>query len=207
MTHVDRPARAAQHLCAPTITQQALLVRPMAATKGEEMLKTLIGLLPFAIGLAIFAALQSYLLGRDLAFGRWLLAAFLVAHGLIHVLFLLPQPAPSAATAGDVEYPFDMARSWLVTGGMLDLGVVRLLGLVLIAVVVSGFVMAGLATVGALVPSSWWPGLMIGSAAASIVLLAVCISPSLALGFAIDAILIWLVVASAWVPVASVAYR
>ena len=171
------------------------------------MLKTLIGLLPFAIGLAIFAALQSYLLGRDLTFGRWLLAAFLVAHGLIHVLFLLPQPSTTAATAGGVEYPFDMARSWLVNAGTLDPGVVRLLGLVLIAVVVTGFVMAGLATVGALVPSDWWAGLMLGSAGASILLLAMCFSPSLSLGLLIDAVLIWLVVASAWAPVASVAYR
>lgn len=174
------------------------------------MLKTLIGLLPFAIGLAIFAWLQSYLLGRDLVFGRWLLAAFLAAHGLIHLLFLLPQPATTAttaATAGNVEYPFDMARSWLVTAGTLDLGVVRLLGLALIAVVVTGFVMAALATVGALVPSGWWPALVIGSAAASVVLLAISFSPSLSLGFAIDAVLVWLVLASAWAPVASVAYR
>lgn len=169
------------------------------------MLKTLIGLLPFAIGLAIFAGLQSYLLGRDLAFGRWLLAAFLAAHGLIHILFLLPQPATT--NAGDADYPFDMARSWLVSAGTLDLGVVRLMGLVLIAVVVTGFVMAGLAAVGAVVPSGWWPSLVIGSAVASVLLLAICFSPSLSLGFVIDAALVWLVSASAWAPVASVAYR
>lgn len=171
------------------------------------MLKTLIGLLPFAIALAIFAGLQSYLLGRDLAFGRWLLAGFLAAHGLIHILFLLPQPTTAAATAGDADYPFDMARSWLVSAGTLDLGVVRLVGLVLIAVVVTGFVMAGVATLGAVVPSGWWPGLVVGSAAASVLLLAICFSPSLSLGFVIDAVLVWFVVASAWTPVASVAYR
>ena len=170
------------------------------------MLKTLIGLLPFAIGLALFAVLQSYLLGRDLAFGRWLLAAFLAAHGLIHVLFLLPQPAATASGA-QVEYPFDMGRSWLVSAGTLDPSVVRLLGLVLIAVVVTGFVMAGLATMGALVPSDWWAGLMIGSAAASVLLLAICFSPSLSLGLIIDAVLVWLVVGSAWAPVASAAVR
>jgi hypothetical protein len=163
------------------------------------MPRTVVALLPFAIGLAGLGAVIWYLLSRELTLGRWLLAAFLVGHGLIHALFVVPQPATSAA-AGATEWPFDMARSWLVTGAGLDAALLRTIGLALIAVVAVCFVAAGLATVGLLVPPELWRAAVVASAAASIVLLALFFNPQLILGLAIDAVLFWVVLAPAWAP-------
>ncbi len=116
------------------------------------MLKTITGMVPFAIGLAAIGIAIWWLLGREMALGRWLLGAFLVAHGLVHLLFVVPQPATSAEGSGAAPWPFDMARSWLVTGAGLDVNLVRALGLALICAVTVGFLLAGLATVGILVP-------------------------------------------------------
>jgi hypothetical protein len=80
---------------------------------------------------------------------------------------------------------------------------VRLVGAALVVVVAVGFLLAGLATVGVVVPSGWWPFLVAGSAATSVLLLALFFSPTLILGIAIDAVLAWVVLASAWSPAAS----
>ena len=165
-------------------------------------MKTVTGLLPLAVVLAGIGGAIWWLLSRDMAIGRWVLGGFLLAHGLIHLMFVAPAPA-SAGTDGGAAWPFDMARSWLVTGANLDLGPVRLIGAALVVVVAVGFVLAGLATVGVVVPSGWWQPLALVSAAASIALLAMFFNPKLVLGLAIDAVLVWVVVTSVWVPVAA----
>lgn len=163
-------------------------------------MKTVTGLLPFAVVLAGIGGAIWWLLARDMTIGRWVLGGFLLAHGLIHVLFFVPAPATTAGTAGGAEWPFDMTRSWLVTSAGLDLGPVRLLGAALVVVVAVGFLLAVLATVGVVVPSGWWQVLVVGSAAASVVLLALFFNPQLVLGVAIDAVLVWVVLASVWAP-------
>jgi hypothetical protein len=170
------------------------------------MAKTLKGLLPLAVGLVAYGFVIWFLLERDMANGRWLLAAFLVGHGLVHVMFAVPRPATRPATANGVDYPFDIARSWAVNAG-LDAGLLRIIGVALVATVVVGFVLAGLATVGLMVPAGWWPWLVVGSTLASIVLLVLAFSPGLTLGVAIDAVLLWLVLASSWLPVTAIAQR
>ena len=167
------------------------------------MLKAVAGLLPLALGLAGVGVAIWFLLARDMALGRWLLGAFLVAHGLVHVLFVVPRPA-GAATTGAAEWPFDMTRSWLVTVARMDPSAVRLVGVALIFAVVLGFLLAGLATVGILVPPGQWQVLVLASTAASVVLLAFFPSPQLVLGAAIDAVLLWMILASVWVPTAAV---
>lgn len=163
-------------------------------------MKTVTSLLPLAVALAGIGGAIWWLLSRDMAIGRWVLGGFLLAHGLIHVMFVTPAPA-SAGTAGGDAWPFDMARSWLVTDANLDLGPVRLLGAALVVVVAGSFLLAGLATVGVVVPSGWWQPLVLVSAAASVALLAMFFNPQLVLGLAIDAVLVWAVVTSVWVPV------
>ncbi len=170
------------------------------------MAKTLKSLLPLAVGLVAYGLAVWFLLHNDMAIGRWLFGTFLVGHGLVHVMFAAPQPAARPATANGVDYPFDMARSWPVSAG-LDAGLVRILAVALASSIVLGFVLAGLAIVGLLVPAGWWQGLVVGSTFASIVLLALAFSPGLLLGVAIDALLLWVVFASSWVPVAAIAQR
>lgn len=126
---------------------------------------------------------------------RILFALFLIAHGLIHASYLAPAPSP---TAGGPEWPFSMERSWLVTGLGLDVGVIRVVGTLLVAIVVVGFAVAGLAWLGIVVPAAWAPMLVMASAIASALLLAAFFHPWIVLGFVIDAVLLWLVVGAGW---------
>lgn len=128
---------------------------------------------------------------------KLLLAAFLAAHALIHVSYLTPAPA---RTAGGPEWPFEMGRSWLVTGPGLDPALVRALGTALVIVTIALLVAAALATVGWIVPAGWWPSLVVGGAVASVLTLTVFFHPWILLGLAIDAALLWAVLVSEWMP-------
>lgn len=160
-------------------------------------MKSIGGILPWAVVLAAVGGAIWWLLSREMAAGRWLLAALLIGHGVVHVLFAVPAPT---ATEGGPDWPFDMAKSWAVTGTRLDLNVVRVVGLVLIAIVVGGFGLAALSTVGMVVPSGWWQPTVVVSAIASAVLLILFFEPQLVLGLGIDAVLLWVVATGVWVP-------
>lgn len=128
---------------------------------------------------------------------KLLFAAFLVGHGLIHASYFTPVPP---RTAGGREWPFEMGRSWLVTGVGLDAGPVRLAGSLLIAVTVVAFVLAALSTVGFGVPSGWWLPLVVIGSMASAAQLLLFFHPWLVLGLLIDAVLIWAAFAMRWTP-------
>ena len=135
-------------------------------------MKTALGLVPLAVVLAGVGIAIWWMLAREMALGKWVLGAFLLGHGLVHAMFVMPRPATTDAAAGAAEWPFDKARSWLVTGAGLDVNLVHVIGVALICAVTVGFLLAGLATVGILFPAGWWPVLVVASAAASAVLLA-----------------------------------
>ncbi len=159
------------------------------------MVKAIVGILPWAVVLVAAGAAIWWLLSRDMAAGRWLLAGLLIGHGLVHVMFFMPTPS---ATAGAPEWPFDIARSWPVTGAGLDLSLVRAVGLALVAVVVVAFGLAALSTLGIVVPSDLWPAITVAGAIASAVVLGLFFEPQLILGLGIDAVLIGVVVTRAW---------
>ncbi len=163
-------------------------------------MKTALSLLPFAAGLAVFSVVVWYLVGQGSALATWLIAAFLLAHGLVQLVFLVPQPASATTAGGGAAWPFDMTKSWLITRLGLRPAAVRGIGAALLVVIVGGFALAALATVGWLVPASWWAPLVVVPSVASIVLLLVFFSPSLVLGLVIDAALLWLALASGWSP-------
>jgi hypothetical protein len=165
--------------------------------QGSSMLKTIAGLLPLAVGLAAVGIAIWWLISNNLALGTWALGGFIVAHGLLHVLFVTPAPARKPGAA---EWPFDLSRPWLVMRFGLPAGGVRMVGLALIAVVVAGFVLAGLSTVGVLVPAAWWRPLIVVSAAASGATLIIFFSLQLVLGRLIDAILLWIAILAVWAP-------
>jgi hypothetical protein len=172
----------------------------LASHKGAEMLKTIVGLVPLAVVLAALGAAIWWMLSRDMVLGRWILAAVMLGHGLVHAMFVMPQPT---AKAGGTEWPFDMAKSWLVTAAGLDVNLVRMIGVAFIGVVVVGFMLAALATVGVVVPSGAWPALVSFSAVASAVMLVLFFTPQLLLGLAIDAVLVWVALAAVWTPSAA----
>ena len=165
-------------------------------------MKAILDLLPIGIGVALVGALAWFLLDRDIGVGKWLLAALLLAHGWVHVMFVFPAPEAAPATAGGLAYPFDMTRSWLIGSAGVDAGLVRSVGIALMMATLATFALAALATVGWLVPAGWWTGLVLGGAAASTLMLILFFSPALLLGFGINAALWWLVLASVWSPLA-----
>ena len=128
---------------------------------------------------------------------KLLLAAFLAAHGLIHISYLTPAPP---RTAGGPEWPFELARSWLVTGAGLDPGVARAAGTALVALTVALLVTAALAAVGWIVPTGWWPATALAGAVASAAVLIVFFHPWLALGLVIDLAIAWAVLVAGWRP-------
>jgi hypothetical protein len=164
----------------------------------EVALRDISKLLPLAVVLAIFGVAIVWMLQREMALGTWLLAAFLFGHGLVHIMFVTPPPATPDSPAAD--FAFDPARSWLVTSGALSVSAVRAIVLGLVAVAVVGYGLTALATVGLIVPATWWTALLIVTTAASALLMIVALMPGLALGVAIDLVLIWVAITAAWSP-------
>ena len=157
-------------------------------------------LAPLAIAIAVIAVAVWLMLVNDIGLGPWLLAVLVFAHGWVHLMFVFPKPKGQGNYSGVSEYPFDFGRSWLIRRQRLDAGLVRTIGLVAMAVTFALSLLAALATVGIVVPTDWWAGLMIAAAAASTVMLLLFYSPALILGFAINALMVALVVSGTWSP-------
>jgi hypothetical protein len=103
---------------------------------------------------------------------------FLIAHGLVHLLYLMPKK-------DDPSFPFTLKESWLVPEAVR-----RPTGLVLMAATVAAFALLGLAVWGVPGLSGAWPVLAIVSAALSLVLLALFWNSHLFFGIFIDVALI-----------------
>ena len=159
-------------------------------------MRGLIGILPWAIVLAIAGAAIWLLLDRHAIVGSWVLAAVLVGHGLVHTLDLVPGPERRAGDAGP-RWPFDLGRSWLVALAGARRG--RRSAALLIAAIMGASVLAAAATVG-LLPAASWPGLVCAAAIASLLLLVAAFDVQLVLGIGIDVALLVVVVAGAWRP-------
>lgn len=157
-------------------------------------------LAPLAIAVAIIALVVWLLLVNDVVLGQWLLALLVFAHGWVHLMFVFPKPEGPGNYSGVSEYPFDFGRSWLIRRQGLDPGLVRTIGLALMAATFVLSLLAALATVGLLVPADLWAGLMVGAALASASMLVLFFSPALVLGFGIDALIVVLVVSGSWSP-------
>jgi hypothetical protein len=127
---------------------------------------------------------------------RLLLAAFLVAHALIHTAFIAPRPPE---TAGAPPWPFELSRSCLLRPMGADPGVLRVLGLALLAATTAGFGVAAIATLGLLPARIWSPSAAFG-AFASAALLIVFFHSWLIIGLAIDLAISWAALVAHWSP-------
>lgn len=130
---------------------------------------------------------------------RILIGVALLAHALIHASYLSPAPP---RTPGGPEWPFEMSKSWLVTGMGVTPDVVRLLGSLLVVVSVVTLVAGGLATLGIL-PREWWAACVVVGAVASGATLTVFFHPWIVPGFVIDVALLWAVFVARWHPFGS----
>ena len=83
----------------------------------------------------------------------------LIAHGLVHLLYLTPE-------VEDNKYPFNLRESWLVPETAR-----RPVGIILIAATTAFFALLGLAVWGVPVLSGAWPALALAAAVTSLALL------------------------------------
>lgn len=115
---------------------------------------------------------------------RVVLGLVLVAHGLVHLMWWAPSDDPA--------WPFRLDRSWL-----LPEAIRRPVAVVLVAVVVAGFALVGLAVWGVPGLASIWPALVVGSSLASLATLVLFFDRQLLWGVAID---VALIVVALWRP-------
>ena len=119
-----------------------------------------------------------------------IVAIFLILHGLVHAILALV-PDPNTLGAGFATF---FSRSWLFSGLGLSPSTGRPIAILLAAIAAIGFVAAGLALLGFLVPFDWWRSLAIASAVVSLLLLVVFWNTYLIVGILIDiAILVTLI--------------
>jgi hypothetical protein len=106
---------------------------------------------------------------------RWLLAIFLVLHGLVHA-------AVWATPKGVDPPPFDPNRSWLLGGLGLGDGATRPFSILLALTATVAFVVG----IGLLAEQGWWrPGVVL-AAAVSLVLITLYFNPWLVVGWGIE---------------------
>jgi formate hydrogenlyase subunit 3/multisubunit Na+/H+ antiporter MnhD subunit len=121
------------------------------------------------------------------ALPRIVVGFLLLAHGLVHLLFLVPASA-------DPKYPFTLQRSWLLPESAR-----RPVAFVLMTVVIVGFLASALALWGVPVLAGAWSQITILAASSSIVLLIAFWDRQLWIGVLISALLIAAALRPTWI--------
>lgn len=109
---------------------------------------------------------------------RVIVGLLLLAHGLVHLLYVVP-------AAADPKYPFSLERSWL-----LPQSARRPVAFALMTAVVVGFLASALALWGVLGPADAWSQITIVAASSSLVLLIAFWDRQLWIGVLINVLLI-----------------
>lgn len=115
-----------------------------------------------------------------------LFGLFLIAHALIHLSFVSPQPP---AQPGAPAWPFDITKSWLLTGVNPD--VLRTIGIILTVVVVVGFIASGLGWFGVPLLKTYWVGITVVSSLSSILLIVLFWNNWFVMGPLIDLVILY----------------
>jgi MFS family permease len=100
-------------------------------------------------------------------FLRILIGVLLLLHGVIHCI-LAASPNPGSAEPVAATFFSEWASPWL--RGMLSGRALQTVAIVLAVMAGVGFIAAGLAMFGILLPHDWWRALAIGSSVVSLVL-------------------------------------
>ena len=102
---------------------------------------------------------------------QYVLGGFLIFHGLIHCAYFAPAiPAGAPSKTPPPEFGFD--HSWLIKYLGIHATAVKFIGLTAAAVAAAGFIAAGLGVMGVPWLANYWQIIAIGSAAASLLVLA-----------------------------------
>ena len=119
-----------------------------------------------------------------------LLALLLIAHGLVHAS-LNTVPYGPTTPFWPSFWRAEAGHSWLLQGLGLGGEPNRAIGGLLLIVATLGFVLAGLALAGWLVPHAWWPTLGLVSAVGSLLLFLLFPHPWLVVGLALSLATVW----------------
>jgi hypothetical protein len=117
-----------------------------------------------------------------------LIALVLVGHAVMHI---------GAVACGLL---FVSTPPSIVAGTGVDSEAVKAVAVVLTSVTVAGYLFAALAGIGTVVPRSWWRPLVVVASVASATTLVGLIGLPVVPGLAIDAVLVWAVLARSWQP-------
>ena len=129
---------------------------------------------------------------------KTIVAIFVILHGLTHSIMAMV-PNPNAPDAGVATF-FSGIGSWLLTGLGLSESTTKTSAILLSVIATIGFVAAGLALFGVLVPFDWWRILAIASAVVSLLLVVIFWHPYLIVGLLIDAAVLVTLIFTKWSP-------
>ena len=129
-----------------------------------------------------------------------LFAIFLIAHGLVHA-GLAAAPIPNDPDSKPGAFFTATARSWLLPRLGLSAPTVRWIGIILVALAVLGFVLAGLCVFGVPGLSAIWRTVAVVSACLSLLLLITFWHPWVGVGVLIDTAILVALLWLDWPPV------
>ena len=129
---------------------------------------------------------------------KTIVAIFLTLHGLTHSILAIV-PSPKAPDAGFATF-FSGLGSWLLTRLGLSESATKTTAITLSVIATIGFVAAGLALFGILVPFDWWRPLAIASAAVSLLLVVIFWDPYLIVGLLIGGAVLVTLLFTKWSP-------
>ena len=124
--------------------------------------------------------------------------SFVILHGLTHSIMAMV-PSPNAPDAGFATF-FSGIGSWLLTRLGLSESTTKMIATVLAVIATLGFVAAGLALFGVLVPFDWWRTLAIASAVVSLLLVLIFWNRYLIVGLLIDGAILVTLLFTDWPP-------
>jgi hypothetical protein len=127
-----------------------------------------------------------------------LLGVFLIAHGLVHILYRVPAP--------EENWPFDLGHSWLLTRLGLGERVLRRLGTVLWIAALVGFVLGGLGVFGAPLLKHMWRTITAVSSVVSCLLIGLFWHRSFVFALLINAAIFVALVWAQWPSVATIGW-
>jgi hypothetical protein len=128
---------------------------------------------------------------------KTIVATFLILHGLVHgVLAIVPNPDTLDADLGSFFSP-----SRLLSKLGLSESAGKWISIILALLAMVGFIAAGLALSGFLVPFTWWRTLAIAATVGSLLLFVIFWHRRFIIGVLIDAVLLALLIFANWTPI------
>lgn len=127
------------------------------------------------------------------------LAVFLIVHGLVHA-GLAAAPIPNDPDSKPGSFFTATARSWLLPRLGLNTSTVQWVGILLVALVTLGFILAGLGVLGVPGLSTGWRTVAMVSVCLSLLLLILFWHPWLVVGIMIDIGILITLLWTKWLP-------